>query len=193
MSFTTAGLLRNETIMIARLFVASHDWAVVRHHVLAENCIQQNAMSSRIRIFREIRMRLDMLSDAERGILVSGTRRDIDAILWLAICRLYKFIGDFAAEVLHEKFFSIQRKIEFVDFNLFVEQKSVIHSELSALTDSTMKRLRQILFSFMRNCGLIDREGHIQPFFFSPETAKIMNDNPLELSYFPTVMGGSGK
>lgn len=186
MSFTTAGLLRNETMTIAALFVSSRNWAVVQRHVMDENCIQLKAMSSRRRIFREIRMRLEKLSAGEMELLTSGTSRDVDAILWLSICRLYGFIGDFAREVIREKSLSLQRKVEFVDFNLFVEQKAVIHPELLALTDSTMKRLRQILFSFMRNCGLIDRDGNIQPVLLSPALMKIMKD---EMVYFPMMQG----
>lgn len=190
MSFTIAGLLRNETITIAALFVSSRDWAVVQRHVLDENCLQLKAMSSRRRIFREIRMRLEKLSAAEMAMLTSGTSSDVDAMLWLSICRLYGFIGDFAKEVLREKTLSLQRKIEFVDFNLFVEKKSVTHPELLALTDSTIKRLRQMLFSFMRNCGLIDREGHIQPMLFSSAFMKTMK---AELMYFPVATGGLRK
>ena len=188
MSFTTAGLLRNETVAVATLFAESQDWAVVQRHVLDENCIQLNAMSSRRRIFREIRMRLEKLSAEEMKLLTSGTRRDVDAILWLSICRLYGFIGDFAREVIREKNLSLQRKIEFVDFNLFVEQKAVIHPELLELTDSTMKRLRQMLFSFMRNCGLIDRDGNIQPMLFSSGFMRTMKD---EMVYFPITPGGN--
>lgn len=135
-------------------------------------------------------MRLEKLSAAEMEILTSGTSSDVDAMLWLSICRLYGFIGDFAKEVLREKILSLQRKIEFVDFTLFVERKSVIHPELLAITDSTMKRLRQMLFSFMRNCGLIDREGRIQPMLFSPAFMKTMK---AELMYFPVATGGLSK
>ena len=190
MSFTTAGLLRNETIMVAALFVSSQDWSVVQYHVLDENCLQLKAMSSRKRIFREIRMRLERLSAAELGILTSGVSREVDAVLWLSICRLYGFIGDFAQDVLREKALSLQRKIEFVDFNLFVEKKAIIHPELLTLTDSTMKRLRQMLFSFMRNCDLIDQNGYIQPMLFSSAFMKIMKN---ELMYFPITIGGVSK
>ena len=190
MSFTAAGLLRNETISIATLFVSLQDWSAVQGHVLNENSIQLKAMSSRRRIFREIRLRLEKLSAGEMDVLISGTSRDVDAVLWLSICRLYVFIGDFAREVLCEKALSLQRKIEFVDFSLFVEQKSVIHPELLELTDSTMKRLRQMLFSFMRNCGLIDRNGNIQPVLFTSTLMRTIND---ELVYFPIVTGGARK
>ena len=182
--------MRNETITTAALFVSSRDWSVVQRHIFDENCLQLNAMSSRRRIFREIRMRLEALSVAEMETLISGNSRDIDAVLWLSLCRLYGFIGDFAKEVLREKTLSLQRKIEFVDFNLFVEQKELIHPELLALTDSTMKRLRQVLFSFMRNCGLIDRDGRIQPMLFSPALMKTMK---AERVYFPVATGGLSK
>ena len=181
-------MLRNETIIIATLFISLQDWSVVQRRVLDENCIHMKAISSRKRIFREIQMRLEKLSAAELEILTSGVRWEVDAMLWVSTCRLYSFVGDFAKEVLREKNLSLLRKIEFIDFALFVERKAVTHPELLGLTDSTMKRLRQMLFSFMRNCGLIDREGNIQPMLFSSAFMKNMKD---EIVYFPMVAGGS--
>lgn len=193
LSFTTGGLLRNETLMVAKLFLLSCDWSIVQQRVMVENYIQLKALSSRKRIFREIRMRLEKLTVAEMKILVAGPHRDVDAMLWLAICRSYGFIGDFAKEVLYEKKLSLQCKIEFVDFNLFVEQKSVIHPELLSLTDSTTKRLRQILFSIMRNCGLIDQDGNIQTMLLSSKVSKVLKNNISEGLYFPVQPGGYGK
>ena len=186
MSFTTAGLLRKETVTMASLFLASQSWMEIRKLALEENCLQMKALNSRKRIFTEIKSRLECLSLPEMQILCSGQLQDIDVVLWLALCRCYHFIGDFAKEILHEKFISIQPRIDLPDYNLFVERKSVLHPEISALTDTTQSRLRQMLFHFMRNCGLIDRDNMILPVFFSPAVAELFkNSKRTEIAFFP--------
>jgi len=186
MSFTTGGLLRKETVTMASLFLASQNWMEIRRLAIEENCLQMKALSSRKRIFMEIKFRLKCLSLPEMQILCSGQLQDIDVLLWLALCRCYHFIGDFAKEILHEKFISIQPRIDLADYNLFVEQKSILHPEIPALTDATRARLRQMLFLFMRNCRLIDRDNRILPAFFSPAVAELFkNAKQAEIAFFP--------
>lgn len=171
---------------MASLFLVSQNWMEIRRLALVENCLQMKAINSRKRIFTEIRSRLECLSLQEMQTLCSGQLQDIDVVLWLALCRRYHFIGDFAKEILHEKFISAQQQIDIADYNLFVEQKSVIHPEISALTDTTQIRLRQMLFHFMRNCSLIDRDNRILPVFFSPTVEKLFkNAKQAEIAFFP--------
>src|SRR6266404_4752627 len=54
------------------------------------------------RSIREIVNRLKRLSEEELQLLLEGERSEQVALLWLAACRAYRFIGEFAVEVLNE-------------------------------------------------------------------------------------------
>lgn len=188
MSFTTAGLLRKETIIVALLYLELQDWSRIHQRVMIENCLQLKTANSRRRIFSEIKARLECLEAAEMKILCFSSSQDIDIVLWLALCRRYQFIGNFAREVLREKFITLQRHIDFSDYALFVEREAVFHPEILELRDSTCKRLRQMLFQFMRNCGMLNRENMILPVIFSPAVdALFAGRNQAEIQYFPVI------
>lgn len=186
MSFTTTGLLRKETIVVATLFLELQDWSNIRQRVMDENCLQMKALNSRRRIFTEIKARLECLNPAEIRIVCSDCQQDIDIVLWLALCRRYHFIGDFAKEVIREKYLSMQRHIDIADYAIFLERKSEFHPEIQKLTDSTRDRLRQMLFHFMRHCNLINRENNIQTMFISSAIEELFkNGSSAEIAYFP--------
>ena len=127
-------------------------------------------------------------------ILCFSSSQDIDIVLWLALCRRYQFIGNFAREVLREKFITLQRHIDFSDYALFVEREAVFHPEILELRDSTCKRLRQMLFQFMRNCGMLSRENMILPVIFSPAVdALFAGRSQAEIQYFPVIQKTGAK
>ena len=186
MSFTSTGLLRKETIQVAGLHLASHTWEQIQQQVLEGNCLQLKAMSSRKRVFAEIKSRLECLTEKEIQILCAGYREDVDVILWLALCRRYRFIGDFAREVLHEKYLSRELQMKSADYNIFWESKSIQHPELSTLTTATCARLRQMLFHFMRGCDLLDEKNMIQPLNLSAGNQDLFTrENLNETAFFP--------
>ena len=188
LSFTTAGLLRKETITVALLYLNVKIWEKTRQCVMEDNALQMKSENSQRRVFSEIKNRLECLSDVEKRILCSTSFRDADVIFWLALCRRYQFIGNFAKTVLHEKYITMQRYVDFSDYALFVEREAVLHPEILNLRDSTRKRLRQMVFQFMRNCNMLNRENMFKPVIFSPAVETLFKDGtPEEMCYFPVV------
>ena len=191
MSFTTSGILRNESIATVRLFQEYHDWNRVRERIWGDNIFQLQKESSLKRIYSEVCARLKHLSLEEMEILTSKQPEDINAILWIAICRHYHFIGDFAKEVLHEKYLSMQKNLDRSDYAIFYEYKAQTHPELELLTDATRNRLRQMLFNFMRNLGLLNKNNEILPVYLSPVIENLLkNNNWREIVFFPTRKKG---
>ena len=184
MSFTTSSLRRRESAIIADLFLRLSDWNVVCNEILSQNILQLNTVSSQKRIYAEIKLRLKHLSTSELQILANDDPANSETILWLAICRSYSFIGDFAKEVIHEKYISFQKSIEDCDYELFFEKKSTLHPELNELTDMTRKKIRQIVFKLLRECNILGRNNEILAFYCSPELRSSLKTD--ELGYFPT-------
>ena len=104
MSFTTATLLYRESLTSAQLYTELGNWDAVRDKVIAENLLQMRTLNASQRIVREVISRLKLLTPLELEILENGAYQEQNYILWLAVCKRYQFIYDFAVEVLREKF-----------------------------------------------------------------------------------------
>lgn len=189
MSFTSSSLRRRESAIIADLFLRLSDWDVVCNEVLSQNILQLNTVSSQKRIFSEIKLRLKHLSHSELQVLATNDSSDGEIILWLAICRCYTFIGEFAKEVIHEKYVSFQKTVDVCDYDLFFEKKSILHPELTELTNSTQAKLRQVVFKLLRESNIIGRNNEILAAYFSPAVSQLLTTE--DYGYFPTNQYGA--
>ena len=183
MSFTSSTLRRRESAIIAEMYLRLLDWAAVYSEVLSQNVLQLNAVRSQKRIFAEIKLRLTHLTSHELQILAANDSADAEVILWLAICRTYAFIGEFAKEVIHEKYVSFQRTVDICDYNLFFEKKSILHPELNELTDSTQEKMRQVIFKLLKESSIIDRNKEILATYLSPAVSPLLTAE--DRGYFP--------
>lgn len=172
LSFTTGGLYYRESIKLAELYLARHDWSEVRQKVLAENLLQLNTHSSQVRTYREVSSRLQQLSDIELELFMDCSEQDKRYLLWLGVCRYYQFIEQFAVEVLREKFLSMDMSLTHHDYDVFFNRKSEWHDELDALSQSTRNKLRQILFRILVEAGLLSSNYSIIPAIITPRVAR---------------------
>jgi hypothetical protein len=186
MSFTTGGLFHSESLQLAELYMELASWSDVKNKVLAENTLQFRTQSSLKRITREIIYRLKCLDHAELEFFVKSSPNDQAFVLWLAICRYYKFIAEFSINVLRERYLGLKFDISFEDFDRFLADKSEWHTELEKISVSTRKKIRQVLFRMMREADLITDRNTINAAMLSPEFVGLVFDhNQIELAYFP--------
>ena len=186
MSFVTGGLYRQEAPRIAELFLELGDWDAVREQVLAHNTLQTRTRSAAERTFRELRNRLSVLTPAQLLILVQGDRDEVLLTLWLAACKHYRFIREFAVEVVREKFMRLEFKLEQQDYEIFFNNKAEWHPELEKLTDSTRQKLRQVLFRMLRDAEIITKQREILPVSLPPRlTRALVEDEPGLIAIFP--------
>jgi hypothetical protein len=107
--------------------------------------------------------RLVTLSDAETAFLIEqADHADRQGLLWLASCRAYRFIRDFAVEVIRERYLSYHYDVPLESFDILLDAKAEWDSHLASLTSSTRLKLRQVLFRIMREAGVISQAGQIQ-------------------------------
>lgn len=149
MSFTTGGLFQRESIRLAELYLNLEDWGAVRDKVITSNLLQARMANTSKRISREIISRLAMLSANELNLLVHGYPQEQAHLLWIAVCRRYRFIADFAIEVLRERYISLKNDLTYENFNSFFNRKSEWHLELEKITHATRNKLRQVLFKIL--------------------------------------------
>lgn len=186
LSFTAAPLLQQESVKLAELFMECKDWDMVRDEVLSKNLLQARTQSSLRRICQEVIPRLGTLSQDELDLLVQGSSQEQVQLLWIAVCRQYRFVAEFAVEVLRERYLSLKGDVRLVDFDSFYNQKSEWHPELENLSLSTRNKLRQVLFRIMREADLLARNNTINAAMLSPRVMDLLTlHNPRDLSYFP--------
>ncbi len=176
-SFTTGSLFHRESVELAALYLDLGAWNAVRDKVIADNLLQSRTLSRLQRACREILSRLKTLSPDELKFLVEGSHQEQGYLLWLAVCRRYRFIADFAVEVLRERYITLKGDLTHEDFDAFFNRKSEWHSELDALTPKTRSNLRQALFKTLREADLLTANNTIQAALLSPRLLELIHQN----------------
>lgn len=186
MSFIGGGLLHRESVKLAELYLELGDWDAVREIVMVENILQTRTLSTLKRISGEIISRLQILHRTELEMLMGVSHQEQAYLLWLAICRRYRFIAEFAVEVLRERYITLKANLTHEDFNTFLNRKSEWHAELDEIAPSTKYKLRQIVFKILREAELLTTKNIINCALLSPRLLDFLyRRNPREVLYFP--------
>ena len=186
MSFTTGGLFLQESLKMATLYLESKDWIFVQQKVISDNLLQSRTLSTSKRNCREILSRLKTLNQDEIDLFIHCSHLEQGYILWIAICRRYRFIADFAIEVLRERYISLKTDLNYEDFDSFFNKKSDWHSELEKIRSVSRKKLRQVLFKIMREAELRLPDHTINGVIFSPSFFDVISSkHQQDLLFFP--------
>lgn len=194
MSFSTGGIFLNETLAVARLHVAGEPWSVTISRALTEGATSLPKAASQRRTLREIVNRLSTLTDMERDyLLTEADRSDQLALLWLATCRAYRFVREFATDVLRERYLSFQLDLPLESFDILFAAKAEWDDGLASISPSTRTKLRQVLFRMMREAHVISDDGRIQSAIVSSRLrAMLEQECPADLVLFPGLARDGG-
>lgn len=187
MSFSTGGLFLNESIEVARLHLPGEPWEDTIVRALAEGTTSLPKAASNRRSLREIVNRLATLTDEEIAFLVEeADRHEAQALLWMATCRAYRFVREYAVEVVQDRYLSYQLDLPQQSFDLLLEAKADWHAELAGLSASTRGKLRQVLFRMMREAAIISDSDQIQRAVLSSRVQFLIEQTaPQDMSVFP--------
>ena len=186
LSFTAASLSISESIKIAEVYLACKNWDETAKIVKDQNLLQSRTRSRTIRVLRELTQRLKKLSDEQLLLLIEGNLSEQKHLLWFAICQTYSFIQEFAIEVLHEKFMSLNLEITDLDYEAFFNRKADWHEELEKITPSTKNKLRQVVFRMLRQADLLTDDNRIIQTMLSPRLIDMLRpDAPISYQIFP--------
>lgn len=187
LSFSVGGLYLQGAPVAARLYLDLRDWTAVRAALDADNLLQARTESSARRWGRELVQRLEELTDSELALLADATADERAQLMWVAACRRYELIAEFAEEVLRERFLLMAPDLTPEHFEAFVRGKTLWHPELANLEESTLRKLRTTLFLMMREADLLTAEGLILPTMLS---ARVRNElakrDPSDVRLFAT-------
>lgn len=185
LSFTSGALLTREAVIAAPLFLEVRDWGLVRNQLRSENMLQARTTSSGFRLAREVAQRLAVLTDSELELLRDASPSERGHLMWVAACRRYALIGDFAEEVVRERFLLLTPAVGYDDFDSFVRGKALWHPELAEVRDSTLQKLRSTVFRMLTEADLL-ASGEIVNAALSERVRDALDAQlPSDLRYLP--------
>jgi hypothetical protein len=185
-SFTSGSLFYRDAIKLAEMHADLQNWDLVSQRVIRENTLQSRTSSSLDRLTRELVQRLQTLTPAQLQILIEGTRQEQNQILWLAVCKHYLFVREFAIQVIREKYLRLDWELTYVDFDSFFYAKAEWDQHLEKIKESTRKKLRQVLFLMLSEAEIISSINLIVPAIISPALARaIQTDDRALFMVFP--------
>ncbi|MET8451484.1 DUF1819 family protein [Streptomyces sp. NPDC005209] len=194
LSFTSGALLMREAVIAAPMYLREHDWLKVRALIERDNLLQARTVASGRRFAREITQRLAVLTDAEIELLIDTTATERGHLLWAAACRRYDLIGEFAEEVVRERFLLLTPTLSYEDYDSFVRGKALWRTELTEVKDSTLRKLRSNVFLMLNEAGLLSDRGHLVQAVLSQRVASALSRRtPSDLRFFPTSDHDTGR
>lgn len=187
LSFTTGGLLTREASLLAPVYLDERDWGLARDRAVDSNVLQARTHSTGVRLVRETIKRLSALTDPEIELLIDLTASERSQLMWAAACRCYLFIGEFAEEVVRERYLTLASTVSYEDFDSFARAKALWHEELATAKASTFQKLRSNVFKMLREADLASESGRILPAVLSERVAaRLSARTPSDLRFFPT-------
>ena len=186
-SYTAATLMLHETNEVMKKYLEYKDWNKVKEIVIEENIMQKQSVSSRKRVFTEIKRRIETLSNEQLEYVNESSSSDIRNFIFLTILKTYRFIFEFMTEVLSKKVLMFDYKILNSDYETFFESKKYAVEQLESITEATQYKLKQVLFRILEEAMIIDNtksKNILKPHLSGEVIKLIIKDNPIYLKAF---------
>lgn len=203
LSFTVGGLLASQGRALAEMYLnhagggnaecssqteVGKSIAAIRQQAIEENVLAIRTDSANRRVVAETTRRLSALTVGELAYLAGpySSISDREALMWIAMCRYYAIVGEFASEVLKKHYLTGNTHLDFEDYDRFIADKATWHPELEAVSGGTAKKLRSNLFKAMREAHLFDKNSDtVLSFLPSPSLMDILRKRADSFGYLP--------
>lgn len=186
LSFTVGGLFLFEGIEIARMRASGMSWDDIRRTVPRGLFVAKGGTASANRMRNEVAGRLATLAPDEIAFLAEAGITDARALMWVAACRRYRILGEFAFEVLDERLRTHQTEVRASDFGAHLDAKAVVADEIGRLAPSTRQRLRSAAMRMLREAEIVDDGNHVRRLPISSALADLLSrDRPNGIDIIP--------
>ncbi|MCY4305596.1 MAG: DUF1819 family protein [Aestuariivita sp.] len=178
MSFSTGGLFFYESVEFARLHIPRESWSETRNRAVTARITQMPKDTSNSRSIIEIKNRISTFSTIELEFFLDDADRvDQKAMLWIACCRVYRFVREFAVDVIRDRYVSYYDVLPPESFDVFFNDKTEENEDLTRIKKSTLLKLRQVLFRIMREADILTDQNEIKKSFLSLQLTSLIRDN----------------
>lgn len=163
LSMSGSSARMQESLLAARTYLELRDWAATRAKIVDENLFQLNAVSSRKRVAGELVKRLKTLTDKELEFFASSYGDDRCAMLWIAICRTYRFVHDLSQEVIAGRYERTIPDFTQEAYDVFFDDQVDVHPELAKMTEGGRKKMSNTILRMLVECQLVSDDRIITP------------------------------
>ena len=186
-SFTGAAALIAETLTASEIFCELQDMELTKQKLKEGNLLHRTKAGTFQREYQEISKRILSLTQKQLDILCQGDREEAKAMILLSILKCYPFIYDFIVEVVCNKVLLFENTISDIDYNRFIESKSMTHEELETISETTKAKIKQRTFTILEQVGLLNsvkEKRIIRPILSNDCLKAIIQDDEYYLSGF---------
>ena len=175
-----------ETKETARL-LGNYSMDEIKQIVIDENLYQQNSESRLINEFGCIRNRLEALPDELRRMMITADINTGKLIAFIGCMASDKLLFDLMFELYRNKVFLGENEISDADLNVFFKDKQDQNDKVAAITDGSIKKLKQVYCRYMIEAGLLVTEGsrrRINKVYVEPDLRFAIQRNAMERFLF---------
>lgn len=171
-----------ETKETARL-LGNYSMDEVRDIVIKENLYQQKSESRLINEFGCIKKRLEALPNELRRMMITTDINTGKLIAFVGCMASDKLLFDLMYEVYRRKIYLGEESITDADLNVFFKDKQEQNKKVAAITDISIKKLKQVYCKYMFEAGLLTgkiSEKHINKPFIDSELRYTLESNAMD-------------
>lgn len=179
-----------ETRETARLLNA-HSMDEVRQIVIEDNLYQQKQESRLINEFGCIRSRLESLPEELRRMIVTSDINTGKLITFIGCMASDKLLFDLMYEVYRNKIYLGETSLTDADLNIFFKDKQDQNEKVAAITDTSVKKLKQVYCKYMFEAGLLTgkvSEKTINKPYIDPDLRFALQRNAMD-RYLVAITG----
>ena len=179
-----------ETRETARL-LGKHSMDEVRQIVIDENLYQQKSESRLINEFGCIRKRLEALPEELQRMMVTADLGTGKLIAFIGCMASDRLLFDLMYEVYRQKLYLGEPNISDADLNIFFKDKKDQNEKVAAITDTSVKKLKQVYCKYMFEAGLLTgkvTEKQVSKPYIAPDLRFTLQRNAMDK--YLTVLTG---
>lgn len=127
----------------------------------------------------EYKKRLQTLTEAQTVALLESDLIMQRQLAYLSVCKLYEFFREFVLEVLREKMILMDYQLTEGEYLSFFRRKMMDHPELETLSETTEKKVKQVVFRILAEAGIINsaKEKVLQYQLLEPKMIHLIKDD----------------
>lgn len=177
LSYTAATLRIHDMLLVAEAMHKNNFDGI-------DETIGNGKIATGNRIRKELVMRLENLTNSQLKYLIDAGLEEAKKMSFVAICKTYQYIHEFVVEVLFEKAHQLDFTITDGEYLSYYNRKAELHPELEEISETSVYKIKQVLFKMLEEAGLIDSTRHknIQPQFLSPQMEKLLREDDPQLT-----------
>jgi hypothetical protein len=157
-SFTTGALLTDETEAVIT-FQARNEGEDQSRILKNDRYLKVNSLAGRKRRLREILNRINSVPAEHWNFYLRLKARDEKNVFMYYVCmKYYALIRDFHLEVILSKWRLLDSSFSKEDVSRFLTRASIQHPEIDEWTESTQKKIVQVLTLMLKESGIVLNE-----------------------------------